>query len=83
MDKVYAVETNISHTLKTPNHSRIRYHQSGDFDVLDWIISQHKWQPDTSTNLKEGFEEENEPRLHRITGDIVIIKDNQVIYPLD
>jgi len=27
------------------------------------------------SNLKERFEEENEPQLHRITSDIVIIKD--------
>ena len=67
------MKRNISHMLKTPNHPRDRYHQCGDFDVLDSILSRSKRQPDS--NLKECFEEENEPQLHRITGDIVIIKD--------
>jgi len=73
MDKVYSMQRNISHMLKTPNHPRVRYHQCGDFDVLDSILSRSKRQPDS--NLKERFEEEKEPQLHRITGDIVIIKD--------
>jgi len=63
----------ISHMLKTPTHPHFRYHQCGDFDVLDSILSRPKRQPDS--NLKEGFQEENEPQLHRITSDIVIIKD--------
>jgi len=73
MDKVYSMKRNISHMLKTPDHPRVRYHQCGDFDVLDSILLRRKRQPDI--NLKERFEEENEPQLHRITGDIVIIKD--------
>ena len=73
MDKVYSMKWNISHMLKTPDHPRIRSHQCGDFDVLDSILSRPKRQPDS--NLKERFEEENEPQLHRITGDLVIIKD--------
>jgi len=63
----------ISHMLKTPTHQHVRYHQCGDFDVLDSILSRPKRQPDS--NLKERFQEENEPQLHRITSDIVIIKD--------
>ena len=59
--------------LKTPDHPRVRYHQCGNFDVLDSILSRPKRQ--TDSNLKEGFKEENEPQLHGITGDIVIIKD--------
>jgi len=73
MDKVYSMKSNISHMLKTPDHPRVRYHQCGDFDVLDSILSRPKRQPDS--NLKERFEEENKPQLHGITGDIVIIKD--------
>jgi len=73
MDKVYSMKRNIFHMLKTLDHPRVRYHQCGDFDVLDSILLRPKWQPDS--NLKERFEEENEPQLHRITGDIVIIKD--------
>jgi len=73
MDKVYSMKRNISHMLKTPDHPRVRYHQCGDFHVLGSILSRPKRQPDS--NLKEHFEEENEPQLHRITGDIVIIKD--------
>jgi len=73
MDKVYSMKRNISHMLKTPDHPRVRYHQCRDFDILDSLLSRPKQQPDS--NLKEGFEEENEPQLHRITGDIVIIKD--------
>ena len=60
--------------LKTPDHPRVRYHQCGDFDFLDSILSRPKRQPDS--NEKERFEDENEPQLHRITADIVIIKDN-------
>jgi len=59
--------------LKTPNHPRVRYHQCGDFDVRDLILSRPQRQPDS--NLKERFEEENEPQLDWITGDLVIIKD--------
>ena len=59
--------------LKTGNHLRVRYHQCGDFDVLDSILSRRKRQLDS--NLKERFEVENEPHLHWITGDIVIIND--------
>jgi len=59
--------------LKTPDHSHVRYHQCRDFDVLDSILSRPKRQPDS--NLKERFEEEIEPQLRGITGDIVIIKD--------
>jgi len=59
--------------LKTPNHPHIRYHQFGDFDVLDSILSRPKQPPDSK--LKQPFEEENEPQFQRITGDIVIIKD--------
>jgi len=73
MDKVYLMKRNISHMLKTPDHPCVRYHQYGNFDVLDSIPSGPKRQPDS--NLKARFEEENEPQLHRITGDIVIIKD--------
>jgi len=73
IDKVYSMKRNISHMLKTPNYPGIRYYQCGNFDVLDSILSGPKLQPDS--NLKECFEEENEPQLHRITGDIVIIKD--------
>jgi len=80
MDKVYAMKRTISHMLNTPDHPRVRYHQCGDLDVLDLIISRPKRQPDS--NLKERFEEENEPQLHRITIDIVIIKDKWVIHPL-
>jgi len=73
MDKVYSMKRNISHMLKTPNYPHGRYHQCGDFDVLDSILSRPKRQPDS--HLKQRFEEENEPQLHQITGDIVIIKD--------
>ena len=58
--------------LKTPDRPSVRYHQCDDFEVLASILSPRKLQPDS--NLKEHFEEENEPQLHRITGDIVIIK---------
>jgi len=73
MDKIYAMKRNISHMLKTPNHPRLRYHQCVDFVLQDSILSRPKRQPDS--NLKEHFKEENEAQLHRITGDIVIIKD--------
>jgi len=73
MDKVYSMKRNISHMLKTPDHPRVRYHQCGDFDVLDSILSRPKQQVDS--NLKERFKEENEPPLHGITSDIIIIKD--------
>jgi len=73
MNKVYSIQRNISQMLKTPNYPHVRYHQCGDFEVLDSILSRPKWQLDT--NFKAPFEEENEPQLHRITGDIVIIKD--------
>jgi len=64
---------NISNVLTTCDHPRIRYHQCGDFDVLESTLSRPKRQPDS--NLKDRFEEEHEPQLHRITGDIVIIND--------
>jgi len=80
MDKVYSIARNISHMLKTPDHPRVRYHQSGDFDVLDAILTRLKRQPDS--NLKERYKEENERQLPRITGDIVIIKAKYVIHPL-
>jgi len=67
------MKRNISHLLKTRDHPGLRYHQCRDFDVLDSILSRPKVQSDS--NLKELFEEENEPQLHRITGDIVILKD--------
>jgi len=73
MDKVNSMKRNISQMLKTLDHPRVRYHQCGDFDVLDSILSRPKRHPDS--NLKERFEEENEPKLHLITSDIVIIKD--------
>jgi len=73
MDKVYSMKRNISAILKTPNHGRVRYNQCGDFDVLDSIPSRPKQQAES--NLKAAFEEENEPQLHRITCDILIIKD--------
>jgi len=73
MDKVYSMKMNISHMLKTPDHPRVRYPECGDFDVLDSILSRPKRQPDS--NLKAPFEGKNEPQLHRITGDMVIIKD--------
>jgi len=63
--------------MKTPNDPRVRYHHCGNCDVLDSTFSRPKPQPDS--NLKECFEEENEPQLHWITGHIVIIKDNYVI----
>jgi len=72
MDKVYSMKRNIFHMLKTPDHPRVRSNPCGDFDVLDSFLSRPKRQPDS--NLKERFEEANEPQLHRITGDIVIIK---------
>jgi len=77
IDKVYSMKRNISHMVKTPDHSHVRYHQCGDFDVLDSTLSRPKRQPDS--NLKERFEDENEPHLYRITGDIVIIKDKLFI----
>ena len=67
------MKRNISQMLKTQDHSHVRYHHCGDFDVLDSILSRPKWQPDS--NLTDRFQEENERQLHRITGDIVIIKD--------
>jgi len=73
MDKVYSRKRNISHMLKTPKYPRVRYHQCADFHVLDSILLRPKRQPDS--NLKERFELENEPQLHRITGDMVIIKE--------
>jgi len=66
--------------LITTDLQRVRYHQCGDFDVLDWILSRPKRQPDS--NLKTCFDKENEPQLHPITGNIVMIKDMQVIHPL-
>jgi len=80
MDKVYSMKMNNSHMLKTPDHPPIRYHQCGDLDIRYSILSPPKQQPDS--NLKERFEEDNVPQLHRITGDIVIIKDKEVIHPL-
>jgi len=59
--------------LKTPNHQCVRYHQCGVFDTLDSILSRLKHQPDGK--LKERFEAENKPQLHRITGDLVLTKD--------
>jgi len=53
------MKRNISQVLKTPDHPRVKYHQCGDFDLLDSILWQPKRQPDS--NLKERFEEENEP----------------------
>jgi len=73
MDKVYSMKRNISHMVKTPDHPHVRYQQSVDMDVLDSILSRPKRQPDS--NLKQCFKGENEPQLHRITADIVIIKD--------
>ena len=73
MDKVYSMKRNISHMLKTPNHPLVKYHQCGNFDILESILSRPKRQPDS--NWKEGFAEENQPQLHWITGDIVIIMD--------
>jgi len=73
MDKVYSMKRNISHMLKTLNHPRVRYHQCGDIDVLDSILSRPK--PLADSNLKERFEKENEPQLHWITGDIVTIQN--------
>jgi len=73
MDKASSMKRNISHMLKTPDHPGVRYHQCGDFDVGDSILSRPKRHPDS--NFKARFEEENEPQLHRITSDIVIIKD--------
>jgi len=73
MHKVYSIKRNISHMLKTPDHPPVRYHQCGDFDVLDSMLASPKWQPDS--NLQERFEEENELQLHQISGDIVTIKD--------
>jgi len=73
MDKVYSMQRNISHTLKTGDHPRIRNPQCGDFDVLDSILSRSKQQPDS--NWKDRFEDANEPQLHWITGDIVIINE--------
>jgi len=52
---------------------QITYHQCPDFDVLNAILSEPKRQP--ATNSKENFEEENEPQLHRVTGNTVIIND--------
>ena len=72
MDQVYLIKSNICHIVKTPNSPRVRYHQCANFDLLDSILLQPKQQPDT--NLKERFEVANEPQLHWITGDIVIIK---------
>ena len=73
MNKVYSMKRNISYMLKTPDHPRVRYYQYGDFDFLDSILSRLKQQPER--NMKERFADENEPQLHRITCDIVIIKD--------
>jgi len=67
------MKRNISHVLKTPNDPRARYQQCADFDGLDSILSRPKWLLDS--NMQEGFKEENDPQLHRITGDIVIIMD--------
>jgi len=80
MDKVHSMKWNISRMLKTLNHPRVRYHQYGDFHLLDAILRRRKGQPDG--NLKDRFEEENEPQLHRLTCDIVIIKDKELIHPL-
>ena len=73
MNKVYSMKRNIPHMLKNPDHPPVSYHHERDFDVLDSILSRPQRQPDS--NLKERFEEQNEPQLHRITRDIVIIKD--------
>ena len=59
--------------LQNPNHPRVTYYQCSDFDVMEAILSRPKRQPES--NLKESFEEENEPKLQSVTGDIVIIND--------
>jgi len=73
IDKVYSIKRNMSQMLKAPNHPRTRYHQCGDFDLLELILSRPKRQLDS--NFKDHFLAENEPQLHRKTDDIVIIKD--------
>jgi len=41
------------------------------------ILSRPKRQPES--HLKESFEEENEPKLQSVTGDIIIINDKEEI----
>jgi len=41
------------------------------------ILSRPKRQPES--NLKESFEEENEPKLQSVTGDIIIISKELMI----
>ena len=72
-DKVYQMKRNIRQMLQNPNHPRVAYHQCSDFDVMEAILSQPKQQPES--NLKKSLEEENEPKLQSVTGDIVIIND--------
>jgi hypothetical protein len=68
---LYSMKRNIHQMLIKPRH--VTYHQGADFDVLDAILSRPKRQPDS--NLEENFEEENETKLQRITGNVVIIRD--------
>jgi len=67
------MKRNICPMLKTLNHPHVRYHQYGNFDVLDSLDSQSKHQ--LYNNLKKYFENKHEPQLPRITGNIGIIKD--------
>ncbi|RPA88621.1 hypothetical protein L873DRAFT_1849652 [Choiromyces venosus 120613-1] len=75
---LYSMKWNIRQILIKPRPQLpVAYHQCADFDVLDAILSQPKRQPDS--NLQENFEEGNEPKLERIMGNIVIIKDKHSI----
>ena len=49
------------------------FHRCADFDVLEEIHLWTKSQPES--NKQDGFEEENEPTLEHIPGNIVIIID--------
>ena len=59
--------------LSKEDHEQVVFHQCRDFDVLEAIRLRPKSQP--QSNKQDGFEEENEPTLQHIPGDIVVIKD--------
>ena len=69
-DKVYQMKRNIHQMLNDRKHPHAVYHQCAGFDVMKGILSRPKRQPES--NLKDSFEEENEPKLQSVTGDIII-----------
>jgi len=53
------MKRNSSHMVKIPNHPRVKYHECGDCDVLDSILSRPKRQPDT--NWEESSSAKTDP----------------------